>query len=90
MSTRFGFSKAAATRSLSFSCLLTAASVEWVPGVTKISTCVRTQHLQAALNVNRQQPQQSPAFPITECYAEQVEDRWLAWSMDEQHVSGIL
>lgn len=36
---RFGFSRAAATLSLSFSCLLTASSVEWVPGVTAISTC---------------------------------------------------
>ena len=39
MSTKFGFSKAAATRSLSFNCLLTASSVECVPGVTFMSTC---------------------------------------------------
>ncbi len=36
---RFGFSNAAATRSLSFSCLFVASSVECVPGVTLISTC---------------------------------------------------
>ena len=38
MSARLGFSMAAVTRSLSFSCLLTAASVECVPGVTLMST----------------------------------------------------
>lgn len=32
MSSSEGFSSAASTRSLSFSCLLTAASVEWDPG----------------------------------------------------------
>ena len=37
MAIRLGFSSAAATRSLSFSCLLTASSVECVPGVTNMS-----------------------------------------------------
>lgn len=44
MSSRFGFSRAAATRSLSFSCLLTAASVECAPGVMEMSTCT-SSHL---------------------------------------------
>jgi hypothetical protein len=39
MLTRFGFSSAAATRSLSLSCLLTAASDECPPGVIEMSTC---------------------------------------------------
>lgn len=43
MSSRFGFSKAAATRSLSFSCLFTAASVECAPGVIYMSTCAQQQ-----------------------------------------------
>ena len=39
MPERLGFSSAAATRSLSFSCLLTAASLAWPPGLTAMSTC---------------------------------------------------
>ena len=42
MPSRLGFSRAAATRSLSFSCLFTAASVECAPGVMKMSTCACT------------------------------------------------
>uniref|UniRef100_A0A0A9D5V8 Uncharacterized protein n=1 Tax=Arundo donax TaxID=35708 RepID=A0A0A9D5V8_ARUDO len=38
MSRRLGFSNAAATRSLSFSCLFTAASVACDPGATLMST----------------------------------------------------
>ena len=38
MSRSPGFSRAAATLSLSASCLLTASSVEWVPGVMDTST----------------------------------------------------
>lgn len=49
MLTRLGFSRAAATLSLSFNCLFTAASVECVPGVTRMSTCRQFTHLKYIL-----------------------------------------
>lgn len=42
MPAKLGFSSAAATRSLSFSCLLTAASLAWPPGLTAMSTCMES------------------------------------------------
>ena len=41
MASRLGFSSAAATRSLSASCLFTAASLAWLPGASRMSACVR-------------------------------------------------
>jgi hypothetical protein len=43
MASRLGFSSAAATRSLSASCLFTAASVACAPGATLMSTCSDTR-----------------------------------------------
>eukprot|EP00879_Flechtneria_rotunda_P019483 GHRR01020462.1.p1 GENE.GHRR01020462.1~~GHRR01020462.1.p1 ORF type:complete len:173 (-),score=28.34 GHRR01020462.1:464-982(-) len=49
MSSRAPFSSAAATRSLSFSCLFTAASVECEPGDNRISTLNRGGRLRSSL-----------------------------------------